>query len=51
MWDDNIRERTGLEFGKSQRVVENRGKWKTLVVKSYVDYEDDEPFCKGTIQN
>ena len=23
----NIREWTGLEFGKSQRAVENRGKW------------------------
>ena len=26
-------EGTGLEFGKSQRVVENRGKWKKLVAK------------------
>ena len=29
-WEDNIREWTGLEFGKSQRAVENRkdgGKW------------------------
>ena len=29
-WEDNIREWTGLEFGKSQRVVENReneGNW------------------------
>ena len=25
-WEDNIRERTGLEFGKSQRAVENRDK-------------------------
>ena len=25
-WGDNIRERTGLEFGKSQRAVENREK-------------------------
>ena len=32
-WEDNTRERTGLEFGKSQRVVENRGK---LVAKSSV---------------
>ena len=23
-WEDNIRELTGLEFGKSQRAVENR---------------------------
>ena len=27
-WKDNIREWTGLEFGKSQRAVENREKWK-----------------------
>ena len=42
-WEDNIREWTGLEFGKSQRAVENRkketgceivcGAPKTLVVK------------------
>ena len=34
-WEDNIREWTGLEFGKSQRVVENRGKWR-LVAESFV---------------
>ena len=34
MWEDNIREWTGLEFGKSQRAVENRQKWMKLVVKS-----------------
>ena len=27
---------TGLEFTKSQRVVENREKWRKLVVKSCV---------------
>ena len=27
-WEDNIREWTGLEFAKSQRAVENRGKWR-----------------------
>ena len=27
-WKDDIREWTDLEFGKSQRVVENREKWK-----------------------
>ena len=27
-WEDNIREWTGLEFGKSQRAVENRRKWR-----------------------
>ena len=33
-WEDNIREWTGLEFAKSRRAVENRGKWRKLVVKS-----------------
>ena len=32
-WEDNIREWTGLEFGRSQRAVENRGKWRKLVAK------------------
>ena len=32
-WEDNIREWTGLEFGKSQRAVGNRGKWRKLVAK------------------
>ena len=35
-WEDNIRERTGLEFAKPLRAVENRGKWRKLVVKSSV---------------
>ena len=35
-WEDNIREWTGLEFGKSQRTVENREKWRKLVAKSSV---------------
>ena len=35
-WEDNIWEWTGLEFGKSQRAVENREKWQELLVKSYV---------------
>ena len=35
-WEDNIREWTGLEFGRSQRAVENRRKWRKLVAKSYV---------------
>ena len=33
-WEDNIREWTSLEFIKSQRAVEDREKWKKLVVKS-----------------
>ena len=35
-WEDNIREWTGLEFAKSQRAMENREKWRKLVVKSSV---------------
>ena len=35
-WEDNIRELTGLEFAKSQRAMENRGKWRKLVAKSAV---------------
>ena len=32
-WEDNIRELTGPEFGKSQRAEENREKWRKLVTK------------------
>ena len=32
-WEDNIGEWTGLEFAKSQKAVENREKWRKLVVK------------------
>ena len=35
-WTDNIREWTGLEFGKSQRAVENKEKWRKLVARSSV---------------
>ena len=35
-WEDNIREWTGLDFVKSQRAVENGGKWRKLVAKSSV---------------
>ena len=35
-WEDNMREWTGLEFGRSQRAVENRGKWRKLVTNSFV---------------
>ena len=35
-WENNIRERTGVESSKSQRAVENRGKWSKLVAKSVV---------------
>ena len=33
-WEVNTKERTGLEFVKSQRAVENREKWRKLAVKS-----------------
>ena len=54
-WEDNIREWKGLEFAKSQMAVENRGKWRKLVVKSSVvaqrrsrlrDDDDDDSVCK-----
>ena len=35
-WEDNIREWTGLEIDQSQTAVENREKWRKLVVKSTV---------------
>ena len=35
-WEDNIREWTAVEFGKSQRAVEKRKKLRKLVVKSSV---------------
>ena len=35
-WEDNIREWTGLEFAKSRKAVENREKWREMVVKSSV---------------
>ena len=35
-WEDNMREWTGLQFVKSQKAVENREKWRKLVVKSSV---------------
>ena len=35
-WDGNIKEWTGLEFAKSQTAVENREKWRKLVVKLFV---------------
>ena len=33
-WEDDIREWTLLELAKSKRAVENRDKWRKLVVKS-----------------
>ena len=38
-WEDNIREWTGLEFGKSKRAVENMKKWRKLVAKFSVVHQ------------
>ena len=35
-WENNIEKWTDLEFAKSPRAVENREKWRKLVVKSSV---------------
>ena len=35
-WEDDIREWTGLDFGKSQRAVENREEWRKIVANSSV---------------
>ena len=35
-WEDNIREWTGLEFGKSQRAGRTGKKWRNLVAKLFV---------------
>ena len=35
-WEENIGEWTGVEFVKVQRAMENREKWRKLVVKSSV---------------
>ena len=43
-WEDNIREWTGLEFAKSQRAVENRGKWRKLAMKSSVVPKDPSTY-------
>ena len=42
-WEDNIREWTGLQFGKSDRAVENGEKWRKLVAKSSV--VPQQPLC------
>ena len=39
-WEDNIRDWTGLEFAKTQRAEENRGKWRKFVVKSSLVPQD-----------
>ena len=42
-WEDNINEWTGLEFTKSNRAVENREKWRKLVVRSSVVHQQPLP--------
>ena len=44
-WEDSIRKWTGLEFGKSQRAVKNKEKWRKLIAKSSVvpqRHDDDD---------
>ena len=36
IWEDNIRELTGLDFAKYQRAMKKREKWRKLIVKSSV---------------
>ena len=45
--EDNIREWTGLEFTMSQRAVENRVKWRKLVVKSFVVPNEPDGYWIG----
>ena len=33
-WEDNVNEWAGLSFAASQRAVEDRAKWKEIVIKS-----------------
>ena len=33
-WEDNVKEWTGLSFASSQRAVEDRGKWREIVMES-----------------
>ena len=39
-WEDIIRKWTGLEFAKSQSAMENKEKWRKLVVKSSLGPND-----------
>ena len=38
-WEGTIREWKGLEFAKSQRALENREKWRKLVVELSVVHQ------------
>ena len=35
-WEDNIKERTGMDFASSTRAAENRPRWKGIVANSSV---------------
>ena len=35
-WEDNIKERTGMDFASSTSAAENRTRWKEIVVNSSV---------------
>ena len=47
-WEDNIREWTGLDFSRSKRAVENREKWRKLLVKSSV--VPQRPLAEGLVK-
>ena len=36
MWEDNIKERTGMDFASCTRAAENRTRWKGIVANSSV---------------
>ena len=36
MWEDNIKERTGMDFASSTKAAENRTRWKGIVTNSSV---------------
>ena len=62
-WEDNIRKWTGLEFGKSQRAVENRENGENWLQNHLCcpndprgqgiddDDDDDDPIGQGTELN
>ena len=43
MWEDNIKERTGMDFASSTRAAENRTRWKGTVANSSVCCPNDLP--------
>ena len=46
-WEDNIREWTGVEFGKSQRAVESGEKWKKKTSCKIICGAPNDPCGEG----